>query len=93
MGALILLAFLDLRRHIRHSASVALESIDVLVAGETEVSKLQVEVLVEQNVLKLQVTVNDSLAVHELESIKNLMSKESTGVFTHSSHKLAEIKE
>lgn len=93
MRALVLLALFDLRRHVSHSASVALESIDVLVAGETEVSKLQVEVLVEQNVLELQVAVNDSLAMHELESIKNLVGEESTGVLTHSAHKLAKIKE
>ena len=63
LGALILLALLDLWCHVGHCASVALEGINVLVAGEAKIGKLHVEALIEQNILELEVTVNDSLAV------------------------------
>ena len=92
MGAFILLALLDLRSHVGHCASVALESINVLVASEAKVGKLHIKVLVEQNILELEVTVNNSLAVQVLKSIENLMSKEPADILAHGAHELAEVE-
>ena len=65
--ALVLLALLDLRGHVGHGAAVALQRVNVLVAGKTEVGKLQVQVVVHENVFELQVAVDHSAAVHVLD--------------------------
>ena len=67
IGALVLLSLLDFRCHVGHGAAVRLQSVDVLVAGEAEVSQLEVEVVVDEDVLEFQVPVDDFAAVHEFD--------------------------
>ena len=45
-------AFFDLRSHVGECSSKALEVVDVLIAGKTEVSDFKIEVVVYQDVLK-----------------------------------------
>jgi len=67
LSALVLLALLDLRRHVRHGTAVGRERVDVLVAGKAEVGKLEVQVVVNENVLELQITVNHAALVHKID--------------------------
>jgi len=62
--ALVRFAFLDLGGHVRHGAAVRAERVNVLVTGEAEVGKFQVEIVVDEDVFELEVTVDDSAAVH-----------------------------
>jgi len=60
LGAGVLLALLDFWCHVGHSATVRLQGVNVLVAGEAEVCKLEVEVVIDEDVLKFEVSVDDS---------------------------------
>ena len=86
---LVLLALLDLRRHIRHCSSIRFQCVDVLVAGEAKVSHLQVELLVNQNVFQFYVTVYHAFVMHVFKGVEKLSEEESAGVFAHRSHCLA----
>lgn len=92
LAALVLFALLDLGSHVRHCSAVALEGIDVLVAGEAEVGKLEVHVLIEEDVLELQVAVDHALAVQVLKSIKHLVREEAACILAHGTHQLAEVE-
>jgi len=67
LGAIVGLALLDLRCHVGHGASVALELVNAFVASKAEVGNLEVELIVYENVLELQVTVHTSEVVHVVE--------------------------
>ena len=67
LGAGVLLALLDFWCHVGHSATVRLQSVNVLVAGEAKVSQLEVEVVIDKDVLKFEVSVDDSAGVHVLD--------------------------
>jgi hypothetical protein len=53
LSTIVGFALLNFRSHVGHGASVRLEWVDAFVASESEVSNLQVELLVNENVLKL----------------------------------------
>ena len=61
LSAVVLLSFFDFWGHVGKSAAVALEAVDVLVASEAEISKLEVKFVIDQDVFELKVTVNDSV--------------------------------
>lgn len=92
LGAIILLALLDLGSHVGEGTSVALEAVDVLVAGESKVSKLEVELVVHQDVLKFEVAVNNSVRMHVLHGIEHLVSEEATSILSHGAHGLADVE-
>lgn len=60
-GAGVLFSFFDLGGHVGEGAPVALEVVDVLVASETEISNLQVQVIVDKDVLKLEISMGNFL--------------------------------
>ena len=93
VSALVLLALLDLGCHVGHSATVGLESVDVLVAGEAEVGQLEVQVVIDENVLEFQVAVHDPPRVNVLNGVEHLVKEESACIFAHSAHGLAEVEE
>jgi hypothetical protein len=92
LSALVGLAFFNLGGHVSHGSAVGLEAVNGLVAGKAEVSDLDVEVLVNEDVFELEVAVDNSLAVHVLEGIEHLQSEKPTGVFAHAAHELAHVK-
>jgi len=92
LGAVVLFAFFDLGGHVGEGASVALEAVDVLVASETEVSKLKVELFIDKDVLELKVTVDNSVGVHVFHGIKHLVSEVASGVLAHGAHVLADVE-
>ena len=93
LSSLVGLVLLDFWCHIGHGSSVTLKAIDALVASETEIGNLEVKVVGHEDVLELEVTVNNSLSVHVLHSVQNLVEEEPSGVFSHGPHCLAKVKE
>ena len=93
LGALVGLALLDLRGHVGHGAAVRLEAVDVLVAGEAEVGDFDVELVIDEDVFELEVAVDHSFSVHELQGVEHLEGKEPAGVLAHVAHQLAEVEE
>jgi len=64
LGAVVGLALLDLGSHVGHGATVGLELVDAFVASKAEVSDLQVELFINENVLELKVAMYASEVVH-----------------------------
>lgn len=93
LSAVVLLSFLDFWCHVGEGAAVALEAVDVLVASEAEIGELEVKALVNEDILELEVTVHNSVAVHVLHGVEHLVSEEATGVLSHGSHVLAHVEE
>lgn len=93
LGAVIRLALLDLRSHVRHRASVRLQVVDFSERGEAEIGHFQVHVFVDEDVFKLEVSVNDALAVHVLKHIAHLRKEVTTAVLAHAAKGLAQIEE
>lgn len=91
--ALVLLALLNFGSHVSHGATVGVKSINVLVAGEAEVGNLEVQVVIDKDVLKLEVAVNHASGVHEVDRLKHLMEEEAASIFTHRAHSLAKVEE
>ena len=83
LGALVVLALLDFWCHVGHCATVALQAFNVFVAGKTEVCDFDVELVVKKDVFEFQITVTNSIRVHELKRLKHLQREESACVFTH----------
>ena len=92
LGAVVGFSFLNLRGHVGKGTSVALEVVDVLVASKAEVSDFQVQVVVNEDVLKLEVSVGDSVGVHVVHGVEHLVSEKPTSVLSHGSHQLAYIE-
>ena len=91
--SLVGLVFLDFWGHVGHCSSVAGKVVNALVASETEISNLEVEVVGDEDVLELEVSVDDLLVVHVLHGVNDLVEEEASGVLSHGSHGLAEVKE
>ena len=86
-------SFFDFRSHIGHSTSVRIQFIDSLVSSESEISHFKVHVVVNQNVLKFQVSVDDSFALHVAHNFNHLRQEISAVVFAHTTDGLAQIEE
>lgn len=89
----VLFAFFDLRGHVGEGAAIALETVNVLVARKPEIRYFQVELFIDEDVLKLQVSMTHFIVVHVLDGVEHLVSEEATDVFTHSSHHLAHVEQ
>jgi hypothetical protein len=87
------LAFLDLGSHVGEGATVALEAVDVFEASKAKVSEFEVHLLVNEDVFKLEVAVDNSVGVHVLNGVKHLISEEPSGVLAHLAKGLANVKE
>ena len=87
------LAFLDFGSHVGEGSAVGLKAVDILVAGEAEVSELEVHLFVDKDVLELEVTVDNSVGVHVLDGVQHLVSKEASGVLAHCAERLADIEQ
>ena len=92
LGAHVGFALLDFRCHVGHRASVRLQRVNVLVAGEAEVADFQVQVFVDQNIFQFQIPVNYALSVHVFDAIEELTNKKSAGMLAHGTHCLTEVK-
>lgn len=92
LSALVLLALLDLGCHVGHGTAVGVKVVYVLVNSEAEVGKLQVEVVIDEDVLELEVAVSDVARVHVLDRFDHLVKEEAASVFTHGAHVLAEVE-
>lgn len=90
--ALVRFAFLDLWGHVGHGAAVRAELVDVLVTGEAKVSKFQVEIVVNEDVFELEVTVDDPAAVHIVDRVQHLVEEEPSSILAHGTHSLAEVE-
>ena len=93
LSTVVVLAFLDLGSHVGHGASVRLQIVDFSEGSKAEIGDLQIHALIDQDVFKFEVSVNDSFSVHVLENITHLRKEETATVFSHSSESLTEIKE
>lgn len=87
------LAFLDFGSHVGEGSAVGLKAVDVLVAGEAEVSELEVHLFVYEDVLELEVAVDNSVGVHVFDGVQHLVSKEASGVLAHCAERLADIEQ
>ena len=87
------LALLDFWSHVGHGASVGIELVDFLVGGEAEVRDLEVQVIVDEDVLELKISVDDALGLHVTDDLAHLGEEEPTILFAHASDGLAEIEE
>jgi len=65
---------------------------DFSEGGESEISHFQIHVIVNQDIFKLQISVNDSFTVHVLEDIAHLVEEETTSIFAHATQSLADIE-
>lgn len=74
-------------------APVALQAVDMLVAGETEVCELQVQLLVDQDVFKFEVAVGDRVLEHELHRVQHLVREKTASVLAHRTDRLADVEE
>ena len=92
LSALVALAFLYLGRHVSHRAAVRFQRIDRLVTSETEVRYLQIELVVDEDVLELEVSVHDALLMHVVDGVEELGDEEATSVLPHRAHRLAKVK-
>jgi len=88
LGAVVGFALLDLGCHVGHGATVGLELINAFVASKAEVSNLQVELFIYENVLELKVTMYASEIVHVVKGSDHLGHKEATSILTHCTHGL-----
>ena len=93
LATLVVLAFLDLRRHVCHGASVGLQVVNVLVARKTEVCDLEVQTIVNEDILKFKITMHDTLLMHVFKGVEHLSEEETACVFSHSAHRLTEIEQ
>lgn len=93
LGAVVGFAFLDLGCHVGHGATVGLELVDAFVASKAEVSDLQVELFINENVLELKVAMYASEVVHVVKGSNHLGHKEATGILAHGAHGLTQVKE
>lgn len=50
LSAFISFAFFNLRCHVSHGTSVRLQTVDALVAGESEIGDLKIQLVVDENV-------------------------------------------
>ena len=69
MRPLVSFALLDLGRHICHRSSIRFQCVNALVAGEAEVSHLEVELLVDQDVFQFYVTVDHAFGMHVIKGV------------------------
>lgn len=86
-------ALLDFRSHVGHRASVGLELVDLLVSGEPEVSNFQIELIIDEDVLKFEVSVHDTFSLHVGQNLDHLRQEVASCVFAHASDRLAQIEE
>jgi len=93
LSAVVSLSHLDLRGHVGHRASVAFQLVDGLVASEAKICYFQVQIVVNENVFKLQIAMYTSQFMHVLDSVQKLEHHEATGVLAHACHALAEVEE
>ena len=64
LSSIVHFSFFDFWGHIGHGTSIGLELIDLFVSGEAKVSHLQVDILIDENVLKFEVPMNNILTLH-----------------------------
>lgn len=62
-------------------------------SGKSEVSNLQVHRLINKDVLKFEVSVNNSFSMHIMKDVHHLGQEKAATILTHSSEFLADIKE
>lgn len=93
LGAVVGLAFLDFGGHVGHGTSVAFKLVDALVACETEVGNFEIELIVDQNILELEVSVDAPEIVHVVDRVYQLRHEEASGILAHGAHGLAEVEE
>jgi len=93
LGAIVVLALLDLWSHVCHGTSVRLEIVDFSEGGEAKICNLEVHVIINEDVFKFQVSVNNTLSMHVLEHIAHLVEEETATVLAHAAKGLAKIEE
>lgn len=67
LSAVVDFAFLNFGSHVGHGSAVAPQLVNALVASKAEVGDFEVELIVDENVLELKITVNASEVMHVIE--------------------------
>ena len=93
LGAIVVLALLNLWCHVCHGSSVRLEIVDFPEGGEAEICNLEIHVVIDEDVFKFQISVNDTLSMHVLEHIAHLVEEETAAVLAHAAERLAQVEE
>ena len=93
LPTIIIMPFLNLRRHVCFRPFIGLQLLDCFVSCKTEIDNFEVHFVVDQNIFKLEIPMHDSLLVHVFKGVNHLAQKISAGVFTHCSHFFANFKE
>lgn len=88
-----MLALFDLRSHVGHSSTIGLQPVDFLVGCKAKISNFEVQLVIYEDVLKLEVSVNDAFSLHVGQHVNHLAHEVPSSVFSHASHCLADVKE
>jgi len=96
-GTLIWPAQLDLRSHVRLSSKLSLEHARRITAlnrsSKTKIGDLKRVIFVEKKIFWFEVTMGDSLTVHETQAIKQLLEVVAGGSFTEAAAEGNEVEE
>ena len=69
--------------HICHCTSVGLKCIEIFVGCKPEVSNFDVHLVVQKDILKLEISVRNSLFLHVNNNIEQLCQEKPSSIFTH----------
>jgi hypothetical protein len=67
--------------------------VDLAESCKAEVCDLQVHLLIDEDVLKFEIAMDDTFAVHVVENVKHLLEEETAADFAHVTEALADIEE
>ena len=93
MLSLVSFALLNLRCHILHRSPKRLQRVDARLASEAKVCNFQVELLIDENVFQLNISVHHFFVVYVFKCVEELGEEKSASIFAHRFHCLAKIKE
>lgn len=91
--AVVNFAFFNLGRHVGEGSSVTAQVVDLLLNCEAEICDFDIAFFVEKDVLKLQIPMAHSIALHVLHYFEHLVSEKSPDIFTHRLVRLTHIKQ
>ena len=93
LHAVVDFALLDLRSHVSLRPMKALQEVNFVGCGEAKVCDLQVHLIVDQNILKLEVAMGHAFFMDVLKHIEHLMEKKAAFYFAHAAETLTEVQQ
>jgi len=69
LSAIVLFSFFYFWCHVSHCSSVGLQFVDLFVCGEAEIGYFEVDLVINEDIFKFQITVNHIFALHIAKDI------------------------